>query len=379
MDQPDKGKNPVNPRILVAPLDWGLGHATRCIPVIRELQAQGATVVLAGEGPQNLLITEECPGLEVLEIKGYRVRYGKSGFDLLRNLLYQTPGILKTIKEENQWLAGLVNEKRIDGVVSDNRFGLYNEQVPCIFITHQLSIKTPWGGWTDQLIQRKNYSYIERYTACWVPDAPGENGLAGELSHPHKRPRIPMEYIGSLSRFKYEPEKKPGSHFLVLISGPEPQRTIFEELVIKDLEHTAISAVVVRGLPGDSNSLGSTAAVIYYNHLPASGLAAEIEKAELVITRSGYSSVMDLARMHKKTILVPTPGQTEQQYLAKYLFEKKMAYTVPQNEFSLAKAIKEAKALGYELKEPFVGNELKNAVGRFLQLLMRRKEHGRPR
>lgn len=374
MDQPDTGKNAVNPRIMVAPLDWGLGHATRCIPVIRELQAQGATVLLAGEGPQNLLITGECPGLEVLELKGYRVRYGKTGFDLLRNLLYQTPGILRTIKEENQWLNQLVIENRVDAVISDNRFGLYSDKIPCIFITHQLAIKTPWGGWTDQLIQRKNYSYIERYTACWVPDAPGQNGLAGELSHPRKRPRIPVEYIGTLSRFNYEPGKQPGSHFLFLISGPEPQRSFFEDMIIKDLDQSAISAVVVRGLPGESKSIHSTVSVSYYNHRPALSLAAEIEKADFVIARSGYSSVMDLARLRKKTILVPTPGQTEQQYLAKYLFEKKMAYAVQQNEFSLVKSLQEAKKLNYTLTEPFVGEELKNAVQRFLGLVYRGRQ-----
>ena len=378
MDQPEKGKTPANPRILVAPLDWGLGHATRCIPLIRELQAQGATVILAGEGAQNLLVKEEIPGLEILELKGYRVRYGKTGFDLLRNLLYQTPAILRTIKEENQWLNKLVQGSSIDGVISDNRFGLYNEKIPCVFITHQLAIKTPWGGFTEQLIQRKNYSYIERYTACWVPDAPGSNGLAGELSHPRKRPRIPMEYIGTLSRFNYEPGKQPGSHFLVLISGPEPQRSIFENLILKDLDQSAISAVVVRGLPGNTESLPSSAAIQYYNHLPASSLAAEIEKADFVIARSGYSSVMDLARLRKKTILVPTPGQTEQQYLAKYLYGKKMAYSVSQNEFSLLKAIAEAKKLNYVLEEPFVGEELKNAVQRFLGLVYRSRkmEHG---
>jgi uncharacterized protein (TIGR00661 family) len=371
MDQAVEGKIPGNPRILVAPLDWGLGHATRCIPLVRELRDQGADVVIAGEGPQNILLKNELPGIEILELKGYRVSYGKTGFDLLRNLLYQTPGILRTIKEENRWLQETISAHKISGVISDNRYGLFTGKLPCIFMTHQLAIKTPWGRLTDQLIQRKNYSYIERFNACWIPDAPASNGLAGELSHPQKRPRVPLAYIGPLSRFTYEGGKKVQGQVLILISGPEPQRSIFEKLILDELEKTAIAAVVVRGLPGETIPIENTPSLTIYNHIPAFSMAAEIEKADLVIARSGYSTIMDLARMKKKAILVPTPGQTEQVYLAKYLMEKKLAWTVKQSEFSLAAAIHEAGKHGYTLEEPFVGGELKNAVSRFLEMVRR--------
>jgi uncharacterized protein (TIGR00661 family) len=372
MDQAVQGKIPGNPRILVAPLDWGLGHATRCIPLIRELEEQGAEVIIAGEGPQNVLLKNELPGIEMLELQGYRVRYGKTGFDLLRNLLYQTPGILRAIREENTWLRNIIPGKKIDGVISDNRYGLYTDLVPCIFMTHQLAIKTPWGSWTDQLIQRKNYSYIEKFSACWVPDAPGPNGLAGELSHPKKRPRVPLTYIGPLSRFKYEGGKKIQGQVLILISGPEPQRTAFEEMIMNELEHTAIPSVIVRGLPGETKSPESNPALTIYNHIPASSMAAEIQNADLVIARSGYSTIMDLARMKKKALLIPTPGQTEQLYLANYLMEKKQAWSVSQSNFSLAKNVNDARKQGYTLEEPVMAGELKSAVRGFLELVKRK-------
>lgn len=369
MDHPDEGKKQGKPRILVAPLDWGLGHATRCIPIIRELTDQGAEVILAGEGAQESLLRTEFPELPFVQLQGYRIRYGRSGPGLLRNILYQTPKILGTIKKENAWLEEMVIKLQLDGVISDNRYGLHHKDIPCVFMTHQLLIKTPWGKFTDQLLQKRNYGYIEKFNACWVPDAAAEGNLAGELSHPFRKPFVPVIYTGILSRFQYTGSQYQQGHILILISGPEPQRTLFENMLIDQLAVSAVKATVVRGLPGNSQFIPSGDQVNFYNHLPASQLAAEIQKAEYVIARSGYSSIMDLARMKKKTILVPTPGQTEQEWLAKNLSEKKMAFTVSQKDFSLTRSIEEAGKLDYRLEETTNGNELKTAVGRFLELL----------
>ncbi len=369
MDHPVEGKKQGKPRVLVAPLDWGLGHATRCIPIVRELLRQDAEVILAGEGAQESLLRTEFPELQFVQLQGYRIRYGRSGPGLLRNILYQTPKILATIKKENAWLEEMVKKYLLDGVISDNRYGLHHPDIPCVFMTHQLLIKTPWGKFTDQLLQKRNYSYIEKFNACWVPDAPVESNLAGELSHPFRKPFLPVIYTGVLSRFHYSASQYQQGHILILISGPEPQRTIFENMLIDQLSVSALKATVVRGLPGNSKHIPSGDQVIFYNHLPASQLAAEIQKAEFVIARSGYSSIMDLARMKKKTILVPTPGQTEQEWLAKYLSGKKMAHTFTQKNFSLTRSIEEAGKLDYRLEEPAAGNELKSAVGKFLMMM----------
>jgi UDP:flavonoid glycosyltransferase YjiC (YdhE family) len=356
------------PRVLVAPLDWGLGHATRCIPLIRELMEQGAEVLLAGEGAQELLLREAFPGLACLPLPGYRVRYARSGPGLLWNLLYQTPKILRAIRQEQEWIQTQVEKEGITGIISDNRYGLWHEKIPSIFITHQLMIKTPWGTWADRMLQKRNYRYIEKFNECWVPDAPGPQNLAGELSHPKNKPGVPVKYIGALSRFTRSPGKEEKYHALFVISGPEPQRSLWENIVVNQLARTAIAATVVRGLPGSQQLIPSTKTLSFYNHLPLAALEAEFQKADIVIARSGYSTVMDLARLEKKSILIPTPGQTEQEYLAAHLAKSKMAHTVSQKAFSLVKALEEARKEKFRLQEPFTGDELKYAIGKFLEM-----------
>ena len=138
-------KNAGVPRILVAPLDWGLGHATRCIPVIYELISQGAEVWIAGEGAPVVLLKNEFPNLHFLPLRGYRIRYANSRIGLLWTIIRQVPSILKSIKKENTWLRKVVEDYRFDAVISDNRYGLYHPSVPSVFITHQLQIKSPFG------------------------------------------------------------------------------------------------------------------------------------------------------------------------------------------------------------------------------------------
>ncbi len=335
-------------RILVAPLDWGLGHATRCIPVIYELIGQGADVWLAGEGAQEKLLRQEFPNLTFLSLKGYRVKYGKSSGSLIRQLLFQLPGILRNIKEEHQWLEKAVNEFKIDGVIADNRFGFYHKSIPSVFITHQLNIQTPWQ-WTEKLLQKRNYRYIQRFSECWVPDEEGVNNLAGELSHPQQLPTVPVKYVGLLSRLKSSVQPELSKHLFISLSGPEPQRTILENKIVNQISHYNGTATIVRGLPNGQTVIPSTNDIQFHNHLPAGEYNQEIQKAEFVISRSGYSTVMDLARVGKKSILIPTPGQTEQEYLATFLDQKKFALSRKQKDFDLYQALKQAEKFKYEI------------------------------
>src|SRR6266498_103077 len=153
MTQSFEEKNLRKPRILVAPLDWGLGHATRCIPIIDHLLKSGADVWLAGEGAQQKLLAHEFPGLPFLSLAGYRIHYAKSAFGLLKNILFQAPKILRAIKKENKWLEKTMKEHHFDAVISDNRYGLYHRDIPCIFITHQLKIKSPFVKWMERILQ----------------------------------------------------------------------------------------------------------------------------------------------------------------------------------------------------------------------------------
>lgn len=362
-------KTPGKPRVLVAPLDWGLGHATRCIPIIKELLIQGCNVILAGEGACAELLETEFPELPILNLEGYKIRYHRLGGNLSIMIIRQLAKIRKAIARENLWLKKATEDYNIDGVISDNRFGLYHDNIPTVFITHQLSIKSPFGRWSEKIVQQWNYKYIERFTECWVPDFEDkDNNLAGKLSHPDKKLKIPLKYTGPLSRFK-DLRQVEKNQLLILLSGPEPQRSIFENKLVDELAHYNGTAIVVRGLPASSTVIPSSNQIRFYNHLPSTELNTSIQEASLVISRSGYSTVMDLVQLQKKSVLIPTPGQTEQEYLARYLEEKRIACTLPQTEFSLPTAIKKANEFNYRMPPENTDTNLKTIIKAFISKL----------
>lgn len=331
--------------VLLAPLDWGLGHTTRCIPVINELIRQGVTVTIAASGSQRVLLLREFPLLEFIEIPGYEIRYGK-GFLLKWSILFGLRAILKKIKRENKWLETVLENRNFDVVISDNRYGLFNRKSYCVFITHQLYIQSGWksnesaGRWIDDKIIKWNYRLIEKFSCCWVPDWKSEDSAAGKLSHPGVLPVMPVKYIGILSRLKASNKKIPKDYVLILLSGPEPQRTEWENILFRQIRDYPMQFVVVRGLPGLNLPVPFAAKNIkIYNHLASSELSGIMDESDIIIARSGYSTIMDLVNMRKSAILVPTPGQTEQEYLAAYLYEKKWMYFLPQKNFNLENAI----------------------------------------
>ena len=362
-------KRPVT--VLLAPLDWGLGHATRCIPIINELIAQGARVLVAASGTQKTLLELEFPGLEFFNIPGYETRY-KKGFLLKWALVLRIPYILRQIRREHAWLEHRMAEHHIDLVISDNRYGLYHKKTLCVFITHQLFIQSGTGflnntkglpgtnpkksKWADRKILKWNYRFISKFSECWIPDQDGIFSLAGILSHPPVLPPVPMKFIGILSRFKPEELPLEKNSLLILLSGPEPQRTQLEDIICRQLEGTVLKTVVVRGLPGTDSAPPAVNGVRIFNHLPADKLNEVIQSSEFIIARSGYSTIMDLVKMKKNAILIPTPGQTEQEYLGHYLEEKGWMFTVSQKGFNLGKALQDFQQ--QNLKIPEVQGEL---------------------
>ncbi len=348
-------------KLLVAPLDWGLGHATRCVPVIRQLINNDCEVWLASEGAQEKLLREEFPSLPFLPLRGYRIKYAKTG--LTGKLLLQIPSLLRSIKEENHWLKEQVSKHQFEAVISDNRYGLYHEKIFSVFITHQLCIKSSLGKWSERFLQKWNYKLIDRFDECWIPDEEGKNNLAGELSHPVTLPAIPVKYIGALSRFVRQDSPKESfvtfgeikniqevkNHLFIILSGPEPQRTILENKIIDQIVSYNGTATIARGLPAEKNIIPSTNTIHFYNHLSSGEFNNEMLKAEFIISRSGYSTVMDIAALQKKSILIPTAGQTEQEYLADYLMKKHFAFCVKQNDLSLLKNIEAARNFEYRL------------------------------
>ena len=325
---------------MVAPLDWGLGHATRCVPVIRSLLAGGFEVILAAEKSGALLLQKEFPALTILPLRGYNIRYSKNKHLFFFKMILQVPKILSIIRSERIWLKTVIKKHEIDIVISDNRFGLSNKKAHCIFITHQLFIKTG-NRVTEKIAQQINYRYINNFNGCWVPDEAGENNLAGELSHPQKMPLIPVRYIGAISRFK-KGITEINTDLLVLLSGPEPQRTFFENTLLAQIKRDNKKTVVVRGIPGTAGKLpGETENLTVIDHLPAEDLNKLILSAKTIVAGSGYSTVMDLAVLQQKAILVPTPGQAEQEYLGQYLSGKKYCVVHAREGFDLQKAIQD--------------------------------------
>lgn len=342
----------VKPRILVAPLDWGLGHATRCIPIINELIVQDCQVMLAGEGRIKSLLSEEFPNLPFLDLKGYGIKYGKNRWETIGKMLLQIPQIIEAMDEEHNWLHTAIDEHSIDAVISDNRYGLFNERITSVFITHQLLIKTSAGDTADTWLQKLNYEYVNAFTQCWVPDAEGDQNLGGTLSHPKKMPDIPVKYIGALSRFKKSKTEQKQQHLLVILSGPEPQRTLLEEKILAEAVHYNGPILLVRGLPGRDENLPAQKNITAINHMSAAALQLAIEEAFLVISRCGYSTVMDLMTLQKPSILIPTPGQTEQEYLADHLMKGCRALCIDQEKFRLKGALYLASTFPYQPTAP---------------------------
>ncbi len=358
---------------MVIPLDWGLGHATRCVPVIRALLANGCEVLIAAEGATESLLKHEFQQLRFIPLTGYRISYSKNKYWLPFKIIAQTPRILMRIYKEHQWLKRNVKIHSITAIIADNRFGLYHSTLPSVYITHQLLIKTG-NPFTEKVAQKMHYWFIKNYSFCWVPDFEGANNIAGELSHPGDRPKN-VVYIGGLSRFEKKEAVEKSFDLLLLISGPEPQRSIFESLLLKQVEKFEGKSLLVRGLPNitavhekDFEEKNNHHNLTIKNHLAAEELNAVIRQSELVVCRSGYTTIMDLIKLNKKAILVPTPGQTEQEYLADHLMQQQIFYTVSQQHFNLGKALTAAADFSFVIPS-FDMEQYKKKIQQFLQSL----------
>ena len=335
----------------MSPLDWGIGHATRCVPIIRELQKQGARVVLGASGMPLAFLQQEFPELDSIDIPGHPVRYARRGASLPLAILMQTPGLIRQIRNEHKVLPELINRYNLEGVVSDNRFGMYSDAVPSVFITHQVFIKTnPAVKAISPYIIAKNIRYIKKFRACWIPDLPGDQNLSGKLSHGNPLPEN-CRYVGPLSRFKTETgnaERHTEFSYkaVAILSGPEPQRSVLEEIIRQQAGDLPFPVAMVLGKPGSSEELQRIGNLEIFHHLPSRAMKDLIQRAETVIARSGYSTVMDLVALRKKAILIPTPGQPEQEYLGEYLTGKGLFRCIHQETLQLKNALQDSQSYG---------------------------------
>ncbi len=337
-------------RILIAPLDWGLGHTTRCIPIIRYLLNLGHIPVVACNTSQRSFIEETFGSIEIIHLDGYDVTYSKWNRFGQIGLLSQLPRINKTISAEHKWLEKNAGDLKLNGIISDNRYGLCHAKIPSVIMTHQLQVQTGFGNLADSTIQKVHYEYLERFNATWVVDAAGEPNLGGKLSHPRQVPKH-TNYIGLLSQFEGKTNEgtvADTGNLVILLSGPEPQRTELSAMLWQQLQDFEGKVIFIEG---NENAVAPSSIpkhVTYHKRQKYATLKPLLQSAGMVICRSGYSTIMDLTILNKKAILIPTPGQTEQEYLGKHLRKEGLFYCAKQDGFEINDAVKRAAAFPYK-------------------------------
>ncbi|WP_229207968.1 glycosyltransferase [Dyadobacter beijingensis] len=281
-----------------------------------------------------------------LDLPGYQIAYSRSGGTFTAKIVSQIPKILRAIRRERQWLRQMQGIHRFDLVISDNRYGLKINGLKSVIMTHQLNILTGFGTGADGLLRRLHESILEKFDACWIVDQ-AEHGLAGRLSHPRRIPDN-ADYIGLLSQLQPYANRAQilPDRILVLLSGPEPMRGILEEKVLRQAARIAgYHFHIIAGNPSGVAPAHLPAHITYATHANAEELAAALSAAGLVICRSGYSTLMDLVFLGKKALLIPTPGQSEQEYLGQHLQMQGIALSRRETALDLAKDIPDA--LGY--------------------------------
>ena len=321
-------------KILIAPLNWGLGHATRCIPLVRQHLEQGDEVVLAGDGDSLLLLQRHFPQLRVIHLPSLELRYTAN--DQQRGFyLRAIPALLRFTIADHYYLRQQLAIEHFDLIISDNRFGLFTRQTRCVYITHQLYVRLPRRLRIFQPLARAVHACVfKRYHEVWVPDyANREESLAGELCH-GGRFDTNVKYIGPLSRFASSEgtpkEERRNSlvtensaySVVAILSGLEPQRSIFERAILERYANSSEKVLLVRGKVAEAQTMISRNNITIVASLSDQALLDAMEQATTIIARSGYSTIMDLAvlgLLHKAE-LHPTPGQSEQEYLASRLY-----------------------------------------------------------
>ena len=313
-----------------------MGHAARMIPVARLLQELNNNIFIASGEEHLALYRTEMPGLTYINFSGFRPGYSRFLPQYLA-LLFKTPLLLYHIILEHARLKKIIRDYDIDIVISDNRFGLWNRKITTVYVTHMPLIPFPeplrFMEFTGKLLHR---AVITKYSRCFIPDLPGDVNVSGRLSHGIRLPDN-VRFIGILSRFNSSDEHRERKlfdfrHNTIILSGPEPQRAMLRQKLVNILENIEPPVVILEGRPDEMQNFSRSGNVLSYNHLPAAEMKEMVTGSESIISRSGYTTIMELISLNCSALLIPTPGQTEQEYLAGYLAEKGWFHTISQNE-----------------------------------------------
>jgi UDP-N-acetylglucosamine transferase subunit ALG13 len=306
------------------------------IPVARWLSGMNHKIII-GCGPEHMeLFRKELPGLSYIDFKGFRPLYSKFLPQYLV-LLIETPLLIYHSVLEHFRLKSIIRRNSVDIVISDNRFGLWNSKITTAYFTHMPLIPFPAPFRFLEFIGiYLHRAVIKRYSYCYIPDLPGDINLTGRLSHGLRLP-VNVRFAGILSRFMISGETsgvEAGSDIqnTVILSGPEPQKTIMKTLLLSLLKEMHSPSVILEGRPGLTGEKILSGNITSYSHLPAEEMREVITRSKNIICRSGYTTIMELVSLNRSALLIPTPGQTEQEYLATYLTEKGWFSTVSQNE-----------------------------------------------
>ena len=331
----DKSNN-----ILICPLEWGLGHSGRMIPLALRLQNMNNKIFIGAGHEHICFFKKELDGVLYIHFPGFRPGYSALLPQYLV-LLLKLPLLFYHIIHEHIKLRKIIKRHNIDIVISDNRFGLWNRKIKTVYITHMPRIPFPAGfRWMERAGTALHRFIIKKYSFCLIPDLPGEPNLTGRLSHGVRLPSN-ATFTGILSRFTESVEEASGAeeitglpHHTVILSGPEPQRSILRQKLVNILEKNKTASVFLEGKPADKSRLSMSGNILSFNHLNTPDMKKVIMSSMSIICRSGYSTVMELVSLGKSALLVPTPGQTEQEYLAGYLSSLGLFTMVRQNEIS---------------------------------------------
>ncbi len=316
--------------ILIAPLNWGLGHATRCIPIVKALQENNYIPIIASDGIALELLKKEFPYVQTLRLPSYRIEYAKKGKNFKWKLLKNFPEMIKAIWKEEKKVRKWIKKYDIDGIISDNRLGVFSKKIPSVYITHQLNVMTGNTTWFTSILHQH---IIKKHNECWIPDVEGTSNLTGKLGH-IENPDFNLKYIGPLSRM-HKKDLPKQYDLMVILSGPEPQRRLLEEKLKTEILGYKGKVVFIKGIIEKDQKKEQIENVTYYNFMNSRQLEQTFNESEIVLCRSGYTTIMDLVKLDKKAYFIPTPGQYEQEYLAKKFKEEGLVPYCKQDDFSI--------------------------------------------
>ena len=344
--------------ILFTILNWGLGHAVRCITLINHLNNNGHKISIASDGIALDFLKKEFPNLTFYELPPYDIKYKYHFMPL--NIIEKTPQLIKSIIKEKKAMDKITQNNQIDLIINDNRLACYHKSIPSVYITHQLNVPAP-NRILHKITNLGHQYFVNKYDYCWIPDFANENNLAGSISK-SKKIKPPIQYLGPLSNIRLENTESRLS-LLVVLSGPEPQRSYLENKIINQATELDIEFLIVRGTNTKRTFNNQNPNLRILDLVNRKELTALMEQAQRIICRSGYTSLMDFYLNPKPLYFIPTPGQWEQEYLAEH-WQKNMGVPYStQKEFNLKEAYEQASMPKINCEEP----AFKKAVDAFIE------------